>query len=80
VGLRCKAVVRADTGGLRFDVRTKAADSSTSVVKGGKQIDETGSVSVMVEDDDLMGTAAFLVVLSADGAVKAKESTTIGEG
>jgi len=79
-GLRCKVVVRADTGGLRFDVRTKAADSSTSVVKGGKQIDETGSVSVIVEDDDLMGAAAFLVVLSPDGSVIVKESTTIGEG
>jgi len=79
-GLRCKVFVTTDTGDLWFDVRTKAADSSTSVVKGGKQIDETGSVSVVVEDDDLMGTAAFLVVLSSDGSVIAKESTTIGEG
>ena len=79
-GLRCKVFVTTDTGGLRFDVRTKAADPSTSVVKGGKQIDETGNVSVVVEDDDLMGTAAFLVVLSFDGSVIAKESTTIGEG
>lgn len=78
-GLRCRAAVESDAGGLTFDIRTKAGDPGSSVVHGGKQIVEQGMVSVVVEDEGLMGTAAFLVILDPENRVIAKESTSIGE-
>ncbi len=80
VGLRLVVKLAGDMTGVVVDVRTKAADSTSSVlVEPGqtKAPDETGTISLPVEGDNRLGEAALVVVLKA-GAVVAKRPVTIG--
>lgn len=77
-GLRCNVVVEGGAPGLRLDIRTKAALASSSLAASPKIL-ETDKASVAVADDEHMGVAAVLVVLSPDGEVLQKQSTTVGE-
>ena len=79
-GLRCKVVVDGSVSGLFVDIRTKPGDSSSSVVVGQKPLKDDGTASVVVENDDLEGTAATLVLLDISGVLIAQIPTTIGGG
>jgi hypothetical protein len=66
---------------LRIDVRSKAADPSSSLISNSqrqKAPDSQGVVTIFVEDDSLQGQAAVLVVLDGDEVI-AKKNLTIGE-
>jgi hypothetical protein len=76
LGLTCKVEVESQSEGLRIDLRTKLADSDTSLVNS-KAV-KNGKCSLMVSDDDNEGLQAMVVVLDADGNVLAKYATTIG--
>lgn len=76
-GLRCTVVVEGAVQGQRVDLRTKAALSSSSLASNDKPL-ETGKASLAVADDEHMGAAAVVVVLSADGEVLQKQATTVG--
>lgn len=78
VGLRCKAKVSTAASGVRLDLRSKVADPSTSLLDATKPIGDDGTCSVLVPDDAAEGTAAFAVLVGADGAVLDKRPTTIG--
>ena len=60
------------------DVRTKPASAASSVAVSAKRLNESGRGGLVVEDEDLAGTAAVLVVLDAEGRVLTKRPTTIG--
>jgi len=79
-GLRLDVQLSDASPNLQVDLRTKAADSSSSVLKGKKPIGlgGRGTVTMLVEDTDLLGSAAILVVL-AQGQVVCKQPVTIGE-
>jgi hypothetical protein len=79
-GLRLRVRVTPGEPGLRLDLRTRAGDAASSVLSSGgiKATDATGSGSVVVEDEDLEGSAAVLVVLRGDQIV-AKKNLTVGE-
>ncbi|MCP1574183.1 hypothetical protein J2S30_002562 [Herbaspirillum rubrisubalbicans] len=77
-GLRCTIVVDGISAGLRVDIRTKAALETSSLAASVKPLDD-GKASLAVVDDEQMGTVAVVVVLSADGNVLQKCSTTVGE-
>jgi len=77
VRMRCKIEVEGNAAGLRVDLRTKLADAASSLVTP-KPIEADGTASVMVEDDSVLGTAAFLVLLTGAGQVLEKQSTTVG--
>ncbi|MBU4280022.1 MAG: BREX-1 system phosphatase PglZ type B [Gammaproteobacteria bacterium] len=76
-GLRCTVVVEGAVQGQRIDLRTKAALSSSSLASNDKPL-ESGKASLAVADDEHMGAAAVVVVLSADGEVLQKQATTVG--
>jgi len=78
VGLRCRVTLDKSVPGLRVDLRTKAADHASSLALGGKDIDAEGKVSLVVEDDSFLGSAAALVVTDPNRAVITKISTTVG--
>ncbi len=46
---------------------------------GGEEIGADGQASLLIEDDDLEGTAAFLVVLGDASRVRAQQATVIGQ-
>ncbi|MYZ53679.1 BREX-1 system phosphatase PglZ type B [Malikia spinosa] len=76
-GLRCTIAVDGAAPGQRVDIRTKAALASSSLAASAKSI-EGGKASLAVADDEQMGSAAVVVVLSVDGEVLQKQATTVG--
>lgn len=76
-GLRCVVEVDSVSPGLKVDIRTKPALASTSLAASPKPVDG-GKASVAVADDDHLGSAAVVVVLSPAGDVLQKQATTVG--
>lgn len=76
-GLRCTVVVEGAAPGQRVDIRSKAALASSSLAQSDKPLDG-GKASLAVADDEYMGAAAVVVVLSAEGEVLQKQATTVG--
>ena len=76
VGLRCK--VKADGGsGLRADIRTKPAESNSSVAFELKLLDADGQATLLVSDDH-EGLAVVVVLIDEAGRVVAKTPTSVG--
>lgn len=76
-GLRCTVVVDGAASSQRVDIRTKAALPSSSMALSDKPFDG-GKASLAIADDEHMGAAAVVVVLSAEGEVLQKQVTTVG--
>src|SRR5262249_13904222 len=77
VRMRCRISIKGAATDLKVDLRTKLANAGSSLVTP-KSPEEDGTVSLAVEDEDAVGTAAFAVLLTADGQVIDKRSTTVG--
>ena len=78
-GLRCRVRVEATQPGLMVDLRTKVNDRGSSVSRE-RPLDDRGAASLLVEDDELEGTPAIIVLLDSVGNVVAKRPTIIGSG
>lgn len=83
LGLKLRVEVSESHPDLRADIRAKAADPGSSILKGdpsqsAKAPDPEGRLTLFVEDDSNIGQAAILVILR-DGQVIAKRNITIGE-
>ena len=76
-GLRCSVVADGAAPGQRVDIRTKAALAASSLAASDKPLDG-GKASLAIADDEHMGAAAVVVVLSAEGEVLHKQVTTVG--
>lgn len=76
-GLRCTVIVERAAPGQRVDIRSKAALASSSLAASDKPLDG-GKASLAVADDEHMGAAAVVVVMSAEGEVLQKQVTTVG--
>lgn len=76
-GLRCVVEVDSACPGLKVDIRTKPALASSSLAASAKPVDG-GKASIAIADDDHMGSAAVVVVLSPGGDVLQKQATTVG--
>ena len=63
---------------MRVDLRSKAGDASTSLVRGGKELAPDAQVALFVEDEDREGDAAIVVVLGPDGTPRAQVVTVVG--
>ena len=77
-GLACRIAIRGQDAGAFVDIRTKRGDSSTSLVKGGKPLGDDSSVSLIVDEEDCAGTAAFVVLTDSDGTVVTEGHTVVG--
>jgi hypothetical protein len=60
------------------DIRTKAGDPASTVITQVQVVGEGGTVSMLVENDDMLGHAAFAVILGTDGQIVAQVQTTVG--
>ncbi len=79
-GMRCKIAIDGDEKDIFLDIRKEAANESSSIVLSVKPLKEDGTSSVVIDDDDLVGEDAVIVLLNKDGQIVAQEFTVIGGG
>lgn len=77
LGLRCRVTVKPSAPNLSAVLRTKPNDKSTDMC-APKNIDQEGRVGLLVEDENLAGTSACLVVCDSSNTVLCKQVTIIG--
>jgi hypothetical protein len=77
-GLRCKIAINGFLPGSSIDIRELPGNPSTSLVKGGKILHENQEVSLLVENEDLEGAEAVVVVLDPKGDLVTQIDTIIG--
>ena len=78
-GLRCKIAVDGQYEDISVDIRTQAGNPASSVVMNIKPINKKdGTASVVVENEELQGHDAFLVLLNTSGRLVAEIKTVIG--
>jgi hypothetical protein len=81
VGLRLRVTLEGASEDLAVDLRTKPADANSSVISEDQRLkapDAAGQVSLRVDNDSLIGSAAVLIVLLRDQVIL-KQPVTIGE-
>lgn len=78
-GLRCKVAIEGEPGGLSLDLRLQAGNLSSTIVMGVKPFKENGTGSVVVEDGDMEGREATVVVLDEEGNLVAQCPTVVSE-
>lgn len=77
-GLRCDVSVEPSISGLTIDIRMKPADAGSTIVVEPKSVID-GKASLLVNEPDLEGHGATVVLLDSEGAVIHKALTTVGE-
>lgn len=77
VGLRCRVVIQPAVEGLFADLRSKPNDPKTSATQA-KPFDKEGKAGLLVEDENLAGTATSIVVFDGSGRVLSKQPTIVG--
>ena len=75
-GLRLTVVIENDSD-LKLDIRKHAGDPTSSITLNAKPF-KLGKASVIVEDDELQGSNAYVVILDEQNKLIAQFETTIG--
>jgi hypothetical protein len=78
--LRCTVALEGSFQGLTLDIRIQPGNAASSKVVGTKPIKDNGTASLVVEDVELAGNDAALVLLDAKGNLVAMQDTVIGKG
>jgi len=76
-GQRCRVVILPAADGLFGDLRSKPNDPKTSITEM-KPFDKDGKAGLLVEDENLAGSATSVVVFDATGRVLSKQPTMVG--
>ena len=79
-GLRCTVAVEGEFSGLSLDIRSQAGKSSSSIVVSCKPLKNNGTASVVIEDEDIEGLEATVVLIDTNGSLVAQTVTIIGGG
>ncbi len=78
-GLRLNVILEGAEG-LTVDLRSKVADASSSFAASPSKAASNGQkTSLLVADDEALGTAAFMVLINAKDDVIYKHPVVIGE-
>ena len=77
VGQRCRVVIVPAAEGLFAELRSKPNDPKTSITEM-KPLDKDGKAGLLVEDENLAGSATSVVVFDATGRVLSKQPTMVG--
>ena len=70
--------VEGDATGLVADIRTQPGNPASTIASSAKEFGEKGTTSMVVEDADLTGSAAIVLVLGPGGKILAQQPTIIG--
>ena len=76
--LRCAVQIEGDGAGLQADIRTQPGNPASSIAVNPKSFNQAGVASLVVEDENLAGTHATVVVVDAEGRLLAQAPTTVG--
>lgn len=76
--MRCYVEVDGPCKGIFLDVRLRPGDPDSSVALKVKDLKDNGTGSVVVQDDELEGRRATLVLLDSDGGLLGQKETVIG--
>lgn len=76
-GMRLTVAIEGASDGLRLDVRQHAGDPSSSLSMNSKAFKD-GKASVVIEDDSLMESKAYAVILGESEELLAQFETRIG--
>ena len=79
-GLRCTVAADGEFEGLSLDVRTQPGNPGSSIVMSTKSLKSNGTASVVVEDEELEGSPATVVLIDNNGGLVAQMATLIGGG
>ena len=77
-GLRCTVVLAVPDESLTLDIRLQPAAPDSTVVVRPKLFSASGSASVIIENEDLEGSKAILVVVNELGAAVGQVAIDIG--
>jgi hypothetical protein len=66
-------------GGAKVDLRRHAGDAESSIADLARVTGGTGKVILLVEDEDLEGEPAQLVVVAADGTILQQREITVAQ-
>lgn len=77
LGQRCRVVIQPAVEGLFADLRSKPNDPATSITRA-KPFDKEGKAGLLVEDENLAGTATSVVVFDTTGRILSKQPTMVG--
>ena len=76
-GLRCFVVATDCSAGVQGDLRL-VTSAGASVATSTKALDEDGSTSLLLEDDEHESADLVVVLLGSDGSVLAQHKTKVG--
>lgn len=76
--LRCTVEIEGGAGEFSLDIRRQPGDATSSVTFEPKSFREDQTASVVIEQEELVGESATVVVLDADGRLVAQRPTEIG--
>jgi hypothetical protein len=77
-GLRCSITLSGAQPDVMVDLRTKPADSASSIADSPKSPRPDGTVSLLVPDDSREGEAAMIVITTPDGSILVQAPTVVG--
>jgi hypothetical protein len=77
-GLRLTVAVDGQFDGASLDIRSEAGNPLSTLVLSIKPLNESGKASVVVEDEDLTGIAATIVLINDRNEILAQTETVIG--
>ncbi len=77
-GQRVRLQVDPTDSSLRVDLRTSPNSTASSIAVEVCEPESDGKASLLVENEDLAGSAAVVVVLDARGRIVGKQSTIVG--
>jgi hypothetical protein len=77
-GLRADVSVSGEPASASVDLRKKAGDPSSSVAQRSISVGSDGSAKLLVEDEELIGTTVFAVVLDVFGTVIGQTIVEVG--
>jgi hypothetical protein len=77
-GLRLTVAIDGQFAGVSLDIRTEAGNPLSTVVLSVKPFNDNGTASVVVEDEDLIGTHASIVLVNDRNEILAQMETVIG--
>jgi hypothetical protein len=77
-GQRCIIALDGSYNGLSIDIRMKPADPGSSIVFKHNQVREDGTASVVVENEDLHGQEAYIILINQENKLVSQNKTRVG--